>query len=89
VDALLVGVSERYLCCDECLGEMIASESLVPAEGGAIEVARGLGFAMGASDGCGGGVARKRSSRRMYVPKTTVNACAIPLSVGRIYLHQQ
>lgn len=44
VDAVLVGVSERYLCCEECLGEMMASESLVPADGGAITVARGLGF---------------------------------------------
>jgi hypothetical protein len=46
----------------------MAKDSLVPAEGGAIMVLRGFGFAGGPSEGCGGGVERSMSSRRTYVP---------------------
>jgi hypothetical protein len=38
------------------------SETLTPDVGGVGTVARGFGFIIGASDGCGGGVARCRSS---------------------------
>lgn len=44
---------------------MIAIEILVPADGGAIAVTRGFGLAMGASEGCGGGVASRRLSRKI------------------------
>ena len=43
-------------------------ESLTPTVGGPIVVARGLGFTGGASEGCGGGVARCNSSRSTYMP---------------------
>ena len=43
---------------------MLTSESLTPDVGGAGTVASGLGFMTGASEGCGGGVAKCRSSRR-------------------------
>lgn len=44
------------------------SESFTPAVGGPGVVASGFGLATGASDGWGGGVARRISSRKMYVP---------------------
>ncbi len=40
-------------------------ESLTPAVGGAGVVARGFGLVMGVSEGCGKGVARWISSRRI------------------------
>ena len=40
------------------------SESLTPLVGGAALVDNGFGFVTGASEGCGGGVASCRSSRR-------------------------
>lgn len=43
-------------------------ESFVPALAGCGVVARGFGFMIGASEGCGGGVARCKSSFRTYVP---------------------
>jgi len=49
-------------------GLSIVRLSLTPAVGGNGFVARGFGFCAGASDGCGGGVASCRSSRRIYVP---------------------
>lgn len=42
----------------------LIKHSFTPAVGGVGAVARGLGFKTGASDGCGGGVARCRSSLR-------------------------
>jgi hypothetical protein len=50
-----------------------SSEILVPAVAGWGVVARGFGFIIGASEGCGGGVARCRSSLRMYVPAILFN----------------
>ena len=49
-------------------GLTMESESLTPAVGGPGVVASGFGLTTGASDGCGGGVARCMSSRKMYVP---------------------
>lgn len=49
------------------------SEILVPAVAGCGVVARGFGFIIGASEGCGGGVARCRSSLRIYVPLRLVS----------------
>lgn len=49
----------------------LTRDSLTPDVGGVGPVARGLGFKTGASDGCGGGVARCRSSLRWYVPIRT------------------
>ena len=46
-------------------------ESLTPDVGGAGLVARGLLSFGGASEGCGGGVASWRSSRRTYDPTKT------------------
>lgn len=43
-------------------------ETFVPADAGWGVVARGFGFMIGASEGCGGGVARCRSSFSVYVP---------------------
>lgn len=51
-----------------CRTSRLARESLVPAVAGCGVVARGFGLMAGASDGCGGGVARRRSSFRTYVP---------------------
>lgn len=44
------------------------SESLTPAVGGVGVVARAFGLAVGVSDGCGGGFARRKSSRSTYIP---------------------
>lgn len=41
---------------------------MVPAVAGCGDVARGFGFIIGASEGCGGGVASCRSSFNTYVP---------------------
>ena len=38
--------------------------SFTPLVGGFVEVASGLGFVIGVSEGCGGGVASCMSSRR-------------------------
>lgn len=46
----------------------LMNESFVPAVAGWGVVAKGFGLITGASDGCGGGVARWRSSFRTYVP---------------------
>lgn len=46
----------------------LTSDSFTPEVGGVGPVARGFGFTIGASDGCGGGVARSKSSWRLYVP---------------------
>ena len=46
----------------------VTKDTLTPDVGGFGTVARGFGLTIGASDGCGGGVARRRSSFRMYVP---------------------
>jgi hypothetical protein len=43
-------------------GPRLTSDSLTPDVGGAGFVASGFGLMIGASDGCGGGVARCRSS---------------------------
>lgn len=43
-------------------------EILVPVVAGCGVVANGLGLTTGASDGWGGGVARRRSSLSTYVP---------------------
>jgi hypothetical protein len=46
----------------------VTRDNFTPVVGGVGSVARGLGFMIGASDGWGGGVARRRSSWSMYVP---------------------
>ena len=46
-------------------GSRLTRESLTPEVGGCGTVARGFGFTIGASEGCGGGVANKRSSLRV------------------------
>lgn len=46
-------------------------ETFVPAVAGCGVVARGLGFKTGDSEGCGGGVARCKSSFNVYVPGKT------------------
>lgn len=46
----------------------LTSDIRVPAVAGCGFVARGFGFTIGASEGCGGGVARFKSSLRTYVP---------------------
>lgn len=51
-------------------GSKLTNDSLTPDVGGVGTVAKGLGFTIGASEGCGGGVARRRSSLRVYVPIT-------------------
>jgi hypothetical protein len=43
-------------------------ETVVPAVAGCGLVERGFGLTTVASEGCGGGVARCKSSLRMYVP---------------------
>jgi hypothetical protein len=65
-DRVLVRVPSRYNCDDDegWRGARATRESLVPAVGGEMVVARGFGLWTGASEGCGGGVARWRSSRR-------------------------
>lgn len=45
-----------------------SNDNFVPAEAGCGVVARGFGLIIGASEGCGGGVARCKSSLRTYVP---------------------
>jgi hypothetical protein len=64
-DLLLVEVFTLYSCGIAFRGLIIMSDNLTPEYGGAGVVAKGFGFATGASDGCGGGVARRRSSRRI------------------------
>lgn len=49
-------------------GLAVTRESFTPAVGGAGVVAKGFGLVVGASEGCGGGVARCRLSRSVYVP---------------------
>jgi len=87
-EAALFGRSERIcLCCDECFGAIIARESFVPADGSGIAIARGLGLTGGASEGCGGGVASRSSSRRMYVPIiVAVNRSAFSQGATVVYL---
>lgn len=63
-DRVLVRVPNLWSCdCEGWRGARATSESFVPVVGGDTVVARGFGLWMGASDGCGGGVARWRSSR--------------------------
>lgn len=58
-DLVLFVVSTRYnRDCESCRGARTSSESLVPAVGGDIVVARGFGLCIGASEGWGGGVAK-------------------------------
>ena len=47
----------------------LIKDSLVPAVAGWGLVAKGFGFTTGASEGCGGGVARWRSSLSTYRPE--------------------
>lgn len=47
------------------LGFSETSDNFTPLVGGVATVANGLGLIMGASDGCGGGVANCKSSRRI------------------------
>lgn len=49
-------------------------ETLVPAVAAAGVVARGFGLIIGVSEGCGGGVARWRSSLRTYTPAAVSHA---------------
>lgn len=66
----------------------MTSETFTPAVGGAGVVARGFGLMVGASEGCGGGDARCRSSRRVYVPINLHQKLTPPRSLG-FYLLQQ
>ena len=50
----------------------LSSDSFVPAVAGCGLVASGFGLMIGASEGCGGGVARCRSSLRTYVPVSSL-----------------
>lgn len=52
-------------------------DSLVPAVAGCGVVARGFGFTTGASEGWGGGVARCKSSFKVYVPAITFSSCVL------------
>lgn len=55
----------RLLKWDNILrGATMESEIFTPVVGGKGVVARAFGLAVGISDGCGGGVARRKSSRR-------------------------
>lgn len=78
----LDGTAERWLVTvvvrarelsGSFLGATIHRDSLVPWVGGAIVVASGLLFGTGLSEGCGGGVARRSSSRWTYVPSPTTS----------------
>lgn len=61
----LLAVSSRNKREWDCWrGATTTIDSFVPAVGGDIVVASGFGLCTGASEGCGGGVARWRSSRR-------------------------
>lgn len=63
-DADLRGCKEEFLfLCDN-------ADNLVPAVGGDGVVASGLVLTTGTSEGCGGGVAKYISSRKVYVPET-------------------
>lgn len=63
-ERVLAVVSRRYRREYDCWrGARATRESLVPALGGEMVVASGFGLCTGASEGCGGGVARWRSSR--------------------------
>lgn len=64
-----------------------SKDIFVPAVAGWGVVASGLGLIMGASDGCGGGVARCRSSFRIYVPAIAFSECSWS-SVRHMYLLQ-
>jgi hypothetical protein len=44
------------------LGSRLTRDNFTPHVGGKGTVARGFGFTIGASEGCGGGVASRRSS---------------------------
>ena len=61
----------------------LISDSFTPDVGGLSSVESGFGFTMGASDGCGGGVAKCKSSLRIYVPIIQIdpfsNGQALPL----------
>lgn len=61
-------------------------ERLVPAVAGWGVVASGFGLMTGASDGCGGGVARCRSSLSVYRPSPTRNWYSGPEGCVRILL---
>lgn len=50
-------------------GSRLTKDNLTPQVGGEGTVAKGFGLMIGASDGCGGGVARWRSSLSVYVPR--------------------
>jgi len=52
-------------------------------------VANGFGLIIGASDGWGGGVARCRSSLRMYVPSVMFSVRFNVQECAWSYLHQQ
>jgi hypothetical protein len=66
--ALVLVSSRNSRECDCWRGATTTIESFVPAVGGETVVASGLGLCTGASEGCGGGVARWRLSRSTYVP---------------------
>lgn len=71
--ALAAVVARKRFWVGGLRGASMVRESFVPAVGGPIVVASGLLFGTGASEGCGGGVARCRSSRRTYVPSPTTS----------------
>jgi hypothetical protein len=54
-----------------------SNDIFVPAEAGWGVVARGFGLIIGASEGCGGGVARCRSSLSTYVPARFYQYCRL------------
>jgi len=63
-DLMLVEVLTLYSCGVTFCGLSMASESFTPVVGGAGVVARGFKLVLGASEGCGGGVARWILSRK-------------------------
>lgn len=62
---LLVVVTRNRFCAGDLRGAKVVNDNLVPAVGGPMVVASGLLLGVGLSDGCGGGVARCSSSRRI------------------------
>lgn len=54
-----------------------SNDNFVPADAGWGFVARGFGLIIGASEGCGGGVARCKSSLSTYVPARSHQYCLL------------
>ena len=65
---LVLPESASLYSCGGLRGFVLESDIFTPVVAGRGAVASGFGFAFWCSDGCGGGIARCRSSCRTYVP---------------------